>query len=93
MTLPAGGEERHPEHAGQRTDDPEAHRDLFFVPAAQLKVVVERRHPEDPLAAELVATHLDDVGGHFQHENDSDQRQDQYLTFDQGDDGQHPTQR
>ena len=40
-----------PEQAGQDSDDPEPERDLLLVPAAQLEVVVERRHPEDALAA------------------------------------------
>ena len=42
-------------------DDPEPERDLLLVPAGQLEVVVERRHPEDPLAAaELEVADLDD---------------------------------
>ena len=40
-----------PSSAGEDPDDPEPERDLLLVPAGQLEVVVERAHPEEPLAA------------------------------------------
>src|ERR1035437_5483339 len=88
-----GDEERHPEHPGQGADDPEAHGDLLLVPTTELEMVVERRHPKHPLAAELEAGYLNHVRSHLEHEDDADEGQDQDLACDQGYDGQHADER
>src|SRR5258708_24803968 len=41
-------------------DEPEADRDLLLGPADELEMVVDRRHAEDPAAAELEAADLQD---------------------------------
>ena len=83
-----------PSSAGEDPDDPEADRDLLLVPAAQLEVVVERAHPEEPLAAgQLEVADLEDHRRGLDDEDDPDQRQHQDLAGDQRGDGQRRAER
>ena len=47
---PLGVEDAEPGGDAQAGDDPEPDHDGDLLPAEQLEVVVQRRHPEDPLA-------------------------------------------
>src|SRR6185503_18214849 len=61
--------------AEQREDeghDPEADDDLRLLPAHQLEVVVQGRHAEDALAAQLEGGHLQDDGQGLDHEQAAD---------------------
>src|SRR5881397_3633519 len=44
----------------ERADDPKADRHLLLGPTDELEMVVQRRHAEDPAAAQLVAADLED---------------------------------
>src|SRR5581483_2875731 len=53
--------------------DPEAGDDLGLAPAQLLEVVVQRRHLEDTLLAQLIAAHLQHHGDGFQDEDAADE--------------------
>src|SRR6266566_3268580 len=64
--------------AGKRKhhrDDPEADDDLRLGPAELLEVMMDRRHPEDPLAGQLVRHHLHDDRDRLEHEQPADHRE------------------
>src|SRR5207249_5151144 len=55
-------ERREREQRAHHRDDPEADDDLRLGPAEELEVVMDGRHAEDALAAELEGDHLPDHG-------------------------------
>src|SRR5262245_17610553 len=72
------------EQRKDQRDDPEARDDLRFRPASQLKMVVQWRHLEDPLLAQLVGAHLNDHRQRLHHKNAADERQQQLLLDNDG---------
>src|SRR6478609_9191083 len=70
------GEAEQGEHDG---NDPEADDHLVFMPAEKLEMVVDRRHLEDPLFAELETAHLEDDGHRFHHEHAADDDEERLL--------------
>src|SRR5260370_24622215 len=64
--------------------DPETDDDLGFRPAHQLKVMMNGRHAEDALPAQLVRPDLKDHRNGFDHEDAADKRQQQLLLDDHG---------
>src|SRR5215218_5597986 len=59
----------------QAGDDPEPDDDGDLLPAEQLEVVLERRHPEDPLAGQLERANLQDDRQGDQDEQAADDEQ------------------
>ena len=49
--------------------DPKAGDDLGLRPAQQLKMMVQRRHLEDPFLAQLVGAHLQHHGKRFNYKD------------------------
>src|SRR5574340_518769 len=82
-----GGEREQRQHQPR---DPETHDDLGFLPAERLEVVMQRRHLEDPLAAQLEAAHLQHHRERIHHENAADEDQQDFLLDEHGNRG-HPT--
>ena len=66
-------------------DDPETDDDLRLRPSEELEVVVERRHPEDPLARELERAHLEDHGDRLDDEEPADEDEEDLLLDEDGD--------
>src|SRR5690606_20335612 len=85
------GRERE-ERADER-DDPEADDDLRLGPAEQLEVVVDRRHAEDPLPAELEGADLEDHRERLDDEDAADDRQDERLLARERDDAERGAER
>ena len=82
--------------AGQRQhhrDDPEPDHDLRFGPAQLLEMVMNGRHPEDALAAQLERTHLQNHGKRLDDENSADKKEQDFLLDDDGDCAQSSAQR
>src|SRR3569833_151930 len=53
--------------------DPEAHDGLFFGPAGELEVVMERSHLEDLAAEEVARDNLDDDGERLDIEHEAEE--------------------
>src|SRR5207249_6080662 len=69
-------------------DDPEADDDLRLGPSEELEVMVDRRHPEDPLAAELEGHHLPDHRQRLDHEDATHHEEHELLARDERDDAE-----
>ncbi len=77
-----GGKTQQHQHEG---DDPEAHDDARLRPALLLVVVMDRRHAEDPHAAQLVGTDLQDHRDGLHHEDPAHDHQQELLAHQHGD--------
>ena len=84
---------RETEQHEQHRDDPEAHDDLVLLPALQLVVVVDRRHPEDALAGELERRHLDHHRQRLDDEHAAHDEQHDLLAHDHGDRAERGAER
>ena len=79
--LEGGEAEQHQDDG----DDPEADNDLGLFPAAQLVVVMQRRHAEDPLAfGGFEITDLHHHGNGFCDEDTAHDEEHDFLTHDHG---------
>src|SRR5262245_52240253 len=81
MSAQLEGGERH--QGAHDRDDPEADDDLRLGPAEQLEVVVNGRHAEDALAAQLERDDLPDDRQRLHDEDEPDEQQDDLLPGDQ----------
>jgi len=62
----------HPENHERQMYYPKPHNGLFFTPAFELKMVVQRRHAENAAAEKVAAGHLDDDGDGFDVEHEAE---------------------
>src|SRR5271157_6484108 len=62
--------------------NPEAHDHLALAPTQQFKMVMDRRHAENSLAAQFERTHLQNHRERFDHENSADEEQQHFLLDD-----------
>ena len=68
-------------------------RDFRLGPAAQLEMMVQRAHAEDPLSRRLEICHLDDHGKRFGNEHAADEQQQQHLAGQDRAAGEHGAER
>src|SRR6267378_2668829 len=73
--------------------NPKSHNHFRFAPSQQLEMVMDGRHPEDALAAQLERTHLQNHGKRFDDENSADKKEQDFLLDDDGDGAQSSAQR
>src|SRR5204862_4537068 len=73
--------------------NPEPHDHFRFAPAKQLEMMVDGRHAEDALAAQLERAHLQNHRQGFQHKNSPNEEQQNLLLDDDGDHAEGPAQR
>src|SRR5262249_32945474 len=76
---------RQREQRKHQRDDPKSHDHLRLAPACQLKVVMDRRHPENALAAQLERADLQNHGKRLDNEDAADEKQKDLLLDDHGD--------
>src|SRR5213076_2532381 len=74
---------REREQRAHHRDDPEADDDLRLGPAEELEVVMDGRHAEDALAAELEGDHLPDHRERLADEHPAHQHEHQLLAGDE----------
>src|SRR5262245_10528866 len=74
-------------------DDPETDHHPLLRPAGQLEMVVQRRHPEDPLAAQTERADLQDHRQRLDHEQSADEDQQDLLLDHDGDGAQRGADR
>ena len=90
LILPASSfSDAVPSKAAQGRGDPEADDDFVLGPAEELKMVMQRRTPQQAAPPPLVVTDLNDNAHGLGDEYAADDHQQQLLP---GDDGQHPQQ-
>src|SRR6516164_3389042 len=58
-----------------KRQNPEAHDDLWLLPAFELVMMMDRCHEKHPLSAHLVRDHLKDDRERFHHEDTADDDQ------------------
>src|SRR6187399_3323188 len=59
--------------------NPKAHDDGVFLPAAQFKMMMDRRHREDAFSRQLETEHLQNDGDGFDYEHAADNDEEQLL--------------
>src|SRR5580704_5894915 len=74
-------------------DDPKPHDHLGFTPANQFKMMVDRRHAENPLAPKLERADLKDYRQRFDHKDPAYKKQQNLLLDHYRDDAECSTQR
>src|SRR6267154_5774538 len=72
--------------------DPKAHDHFRFAPTQQLKVMVNRRHAEDALPAQLERADLQNHGERFDNKNSAYKKEQDLLLDDHGDGSQSSAQ-
>src|SRR5580698_9553814 len=81
---------------GQRQhhrDDPEPDHDLRFGPALLLEMMMQRCHPEHPLAGQFERGDLHDHRHRFQHKQSADHRQHDLVLHRDRDRAEHAAER
>src|SRR6267143_1084726 len=73
--------------------DPKPHDHFRFAPTEQFEMVMDGRHPENALAAQLERAHLQNHRNGFQHKNAANEEQQNLLLDDDRDHAERPAQR
>src|SRR5713101_2680076 len=73
--------------------DPKPHDHFRFAPTQQFEMVMDGRHPEDALTAQLERASLQNYRNGFQHKNAANEEQQNLLLDDYGDHAERSAQR
>src|SRR6266849_3853958 len=73
--------------------DPKPHDHFRFAPTQQFEMVMDGRHAEDALTAQLERAHLQNHRNGFQHKNAANEEQQNLLLDDYSDHAERPAQR
>src|ERR1700678_2982399 len=84
---------RQREQSHHQSRDPKAGNDLRFFPAQLFEMMMDRRHLEDPLLAQLVTAHLQNYRQRFDHVDTTDENEQDFLLDQNRNDTQRSAQR
>src|SRR6266446_9980995 len=90
--LPQFQRRQRKQRKNQRSD-PEAHDHFRFAPTKQFEMMMDGRHAEDALAAQLERAYLQNHGEGFQHKYAANKKQENLLLDDDCDHTERPAER